>query len=142
MISIEAKDVPPLTLADLAQLQGRCDVEGFSRMLLAAVKTEGSTAAAVRSGVSKLIPILHHVALAHLEDLLPEQIVDLLKRQDFDDCSLWLMSDGAGNFGALLEGSHALIGTREEIARILSLGVVRGAQPTRSKGRPNLRVVK
>jgi hypothetical protein len=142
MISIEAKDVPPLTLADLAQLQGRCGVENFSRMLLAAAKTDGPTAAAVRSGVLKLIPMLHHVALAQLEDLLPPEIVDLLRKQDFDDCALWLMSDGARNFGALLEGSHALIGTREEIARILSLGVMRSAQPTRSKGRPNLRIVK
>lgn len=142
MISIEARDVGPLRLSDLAQLHGQCGVENFSRMLLAAAKSEGPTAAAVRSAVLKLIPMLHHVALAQLEDLLPVQIVDLLRRQDFDDCSLWLMSDGTGAFGALLEGSHALIGTREEIARILSLGVMRGAQPSRSKGRPHLRVVK
>jgi hypothetical protein len=125
LISIEAEDLPPVSPVELGRMLASGVLEDLAAAIIAAKQMdEGSPPAAVRAALDALVP-RHKAAAAHLLPHLPIQIARMIEGQCLSNVGILVLRDERDIFACVLQGVHALIGSRDEIVRVLSFGLGR-----------------
>lgn len=127
MPCISVDDVAPLAHGDFLELLESQSLENVGRAMLAASKVEGVLGSVAREAVVQALALRNDEAFRQLRQLLPPEIADLLEENDFA-VGVRFMTDGNGAFAWVVPGRQVCFGSREEIARGISVASMRAVR--------------